>query len=197
LEENKEERTARISSGETTVSYPNLRFLSSDEAEQLDTRDIYRSLYPEYEPIVESRIRVIDYVHRARMVPQWEIELLSNIAKLRKSVSNIKHQLDDITEDLKDSSKTYNATIYDLNHPRYSLTTPIQVVIIEDEDEIVARMPELNLYATGDTDSEAIYELKQEMIELYEDLNSTDDKLGPLPESWLKTINKLIVRTDG
>ncbi len=100
-------------------------------------------------------------------------------------------------EILENESRIYNATIHELNNPKYSVIIPIQIVIVESEDEIVARIPELNLYATGDTDTEAILGLKQEIIELYEELNSTDNKLGPLPQSWLNTLNKLIVITDG
>jgi uncharacterized coiled-coil DUF342 family protein len=197
LEEKKEERPIKATPRVLTIPYSNIGSFASDEAEQLDTRDIFRALGSAYEPIDESNVRIIDFVQRAKRAPQWQNELLSSIAELRKSVSDIKQKLENITEDLEDYSKTYNATIYDLNNPKYSLTIPIQAVIIEDEDDTVARIPELNLYATGDTDSEAIYELKQELVQLYEELNSAESKLGPLPESWLNTINKLIVRTDG
>jgi hypothetical protein len=115
--------------------------------------------------------------------------------KISTKVNSIEKRLGNI-EDTLEEGRTYNAVIYELNNPQYSLSTPIQIIIIEDKEEIIARIPELNLYATGDTDTEAIYNLKSELIELYEELNNTEYKLGPLPKSWLATINKLMLRID-
>lgn len=118
-------------------------------------------------------------------------------ANISQKINSIENRLENIEENLQDKGRIYNATIYELCKNKYSITTPIQIIIIEDEGEVVARIPELNLYATGDTDTEAIYELKQAIIELYEDLNKTVNKLGPLPKSWLDTLNKLIVKNNG
>ena len=91
----------------------------------------------------------------------------------------------------------YNATVYTLGHDKYELTMPLQVVVEEDEAETVARVPELNIYASADTDTEAIFELKRELIRYYEHLRVSKRKLGPLPQSHLETLKRLIIEKNG
>jgi len=200
-EQHKETKTAKNFEELVAKSIPRdvgyINFLSPSERDRVVSRDILREIDEPYFPIDDAHIRVIDIQRSISRGPHWDRMIFENLKELNNKVSNLQEKVEEISETLQDTVRIYNATIYELNNLKYMITTPIQIVIIEDEDEIVARMPELNLYATGDTDSEAIYELKQELIELYEDLNSTDNKLGPLPESWLNTINELIVRTDG
>jgi len=126
-------------------------------------------------------------------IPRWYRAIYESLAELKEKVSNLQRQVEELVEAVKDAGRTYSATIYELGNSQYQLTAPVQVVMEENEEEIVARIPELNLYASADTDSEAIHELKQELIDLYEDLQSSDRKLGPLPKSWLETLRRLIV----
>lgn len=117
--------------------------------------------------------------------------------EVTKMVAQLQKRIDELAEVIHEIGKTYNATIFELGSNEYDLTSPLQIVIEEYRDETIARIPELNLYASGDTDAEAINELKQEVIKLYEDLESSDRKLGPLPESWLEVLRKLIAKKSG
>lgn len=171
--------------------------LSSKEREQLAEWDIRRELAEEYEPLDESFLRVIDIQRGIARVPRLDRLILQSVAELKEKVSDLERQLSEITEVLEETPKTYNATIYELGNSQYELTMPIQIVLEEHQDEVVARIPEFNLYASADTDSEAINELKQEVIELYEDLQTSDRVLGPLPKSWLETLIKLMAKKNG
>jgi len=171
--------------------------MSTRERERLAERDIFSELSGEYEPLDESRLRVIDIQRRVARVPRLDRAIFESLAKLREEVSDLQSRVDELTELARNTAKIYNATIHELGDIQYELTMPIQVVIEEDEEETVARIPELNLYASADTDSEAINELKQEVIDLYKELESSDRKLGPLPQSWLETLRKLIVKKNG
>lgn len=174
-----------------------VELMSTQERERLAERDILRELLGEYEPLDESRLRVIDIQRRVARVPRLDRVIFESVAKLREEVSDLRGRVDKLTELVRDTAKIYNATIYELGNTQYELTRPIQIVLEEDEEETVARIPELNLYASADTDSEAINELKQEVINLYEELESSHRKLGPLPQSWLQTLRKLIVNKNG
>jgi hypothetical protein len=174
-----------------------MNLLSFREQERFAEWDILREIGEEYEPLNESRLRIIDIQRRVAITPRLDRIILETMAKLREEVSNLRQKVDELTEIVRDTSRIYNATIHELGDSRFELTTPLQIVLEEDEEETVARIPELNLYASGDTDNEAINELKQEVIKLYEELESSDKKLGPLPKSWLLTLRKLIVKKNG
>ena len=171
--------------------------MSPEEQERLAGRDILIEVGEEYEPLGEYRLRIVDIQRRVARVPRWDRAIYESLADLKEQVSNLQKQVAELTEAVEDTVKISNATIYELGDGQYELTTPMQIVLEEDQEETVARIPELNLYASADTDSEAINELKQEIINLYEDLQSSDRKLGPLPESWLQTLRKLIVKKNG
>lgn len=171
--------------------------MSSKERERLVERDICREVGEEYEPLDEARFRIIDIQRRVARVPRWDRVIFESVAELNEKISDLQRQIGELTEAVEERAKIYNATIYELGNSQYELTMPIQIVLEEDQEETVARIPELNLYASADTDSEAINELKQEVIKLYDDLESSARKLGPLPQSWLETLRKLIVRKNG
>ena len=130
-------------------------------------------------------------------IPRWDRAIYESMAELNEKVSDLQRQVGELTDAVQETAKIYNATIYELGNSQYELTMPLQIVLEEDQEETVARIPELNLYASADTDSEAINELKQEVIKLYGDLESSDRELGPLPQSWLQTLRKLIVKKSG
>jgi len=171
--------------------------MSSKDRERLAQRDIFRESGEEYVPLDEATLRIIEIQRRVTRIPRWDRAIYESLADLKEQVSNLQKQVEELTEAVEDTVKISNATIYELGDGQYELTTPMQIVLEEDQEETVARIPELNLYASADTDSEAINELKQEIINLYEDLQSSDRKLGPLPESWLQTLRKLIVKKNG
>ena len=171
--------------------------MSPKERERLVERDIFIEAGEEYEPVDEARLRIIDMQRRVARVPRWDREIYESMAELKGKVSDLQRQVCELMDAVQETAKIYNATIYELGNSQYELTVPLQIVLEEDQEETVARIPELNLYASADTDSEAINELKQEVIKLYEDLESSARKLGPLPQSWLETLRKLIVKKNG
>ncbi len=171
--------------------------MSSKDRERLAQRDIFREAGEEYVPLDESTLRIIEIQSRVTRIPRWDRAIYESLADLKGKVSDLQRQIGELTEAIQETVKTYNATIYELGNNEYDLTMPLQIVLDEGQEETVARIPELNLYASADTDSEAINELKQEVINLYEDLESSDRKLGPLPQSWLQTLRKLIVKKNG
>ena len=178
-------------------SISDLNDVSREESNRNEIASILNALAQKYKPIREETVRIVEVQRRVSLLPNIEPVILNALIEIKKALSIFENRQVQITEEFENTSKIYNATIYDLNNDKYLLSTPIQIVLIEESDETIARIPELNLYAVGDSGSEAIYELKDEIISMYEDLISSENKLGPLPESWLNTLNKLIVSTDG
>lgn len=174
-----------------------INILSPKERERLAEQDILLEIGKDYEPLDESRLRIIEIQQGVSRTPRLDRMILEAVAKLRKEVSELRQKVDELTEIVRDTDRIYNTTIYDLGDNKYELSTPLQIVLEEGDEETVARIPELNLYTSADTDSEAIQELKQEIIQLYDDLLGSERKLGPLPASWLQTLRNLVVKKNG
>jgi hypothetical protein len=84
-------------------------------------------------------------------------------------------------------------TIRDLGNDAYSLKEPIGVVVETYEEEVVARWPELEAWASASTESEALAGLKQRICDDYQDLHKADAAtLGRLPRAWQRILNTLI-----
>ncbi|MDX1524183.1 MAG: hypothetical protein R3264_21310, partial [Anaerolineae bacterium] len=62
---------------------------------------------------------------------------------------------------------------------------------------VIARLPELEVFGEGLTDSEAIYNLKLSILDLYDELIETDVAfLDDLPQIWLETLKRMITKTN-
>jgi len=59
--------------------------------------------------------------------------------------------------------------LYDIDE-KCKVLQPIPIVIEELEEEVVASFPEIETYATGVNEAEAINNLKKSITELYRDL---------------------------
>ncbi len=200
-EQNEETRTTSTfqesDSGRIHRTLSLVDFLSTKERESLFTRDIFREIDEPYVPLDESHIRIIDIQRSIGRGTYWERITANILTELNKKLSSLEKQMTELATAVQNTSKICNATIYELNSSKYNLSMPVQIVLEEDQQETVARIPELNLYASGDTDSEAINELKEEVVNLYEELLSSDKTLGPLPKSWLYTLKRLLVKKSG
>lgn len=83
--------------------------------------------------------------------------------------------------------------INDIQMDGYFLTKPIEVIVKFYSNEVLAVIPDLEIYGEGDNEIEAINELKLELVDLYHDLiDIPDDKLGKYPRSWKKIVCSLI-----
>jgi hypothetical protein len=103
-----------------------------------------------------------------------------------------------LIERLEERPVVYSAQLLDLGDPRYALVQPLLVTIESHPDEVVASVPEYNLYATGASDAVAMMNLKAEIVSTYEHLEALGaDRLGPMPRQWLASMRKAIEPTDG
>lgn len=100
------------------------------------------------------------------------------------------------TESTKPSTPRVSTKIYDLGSKKHTLVEPIDAIYdYLLQDEILAIFPELELYGEGATESEARADLQNELIDLFEDLDSTPDSdLGDIPKAWKRILNRIIER---
>ena len=113
-----------------------------------------------------------------------------------KELSLLKNEIKDLKERLKnlEENLSVNTKIYDLASDEYELNFPVDIILKNiSDDEVLALLPELELYGEGNTESGAIDELKIEMIDIYGMLNDIpDSNLSKKLKSSKRIINKLI-----
>jgi hypothetical protein len=79
-----------------------------------------------------------------------------------------------------------------LKHPKYYLKSPVYVTLEYDADTVIAGFNDIEAFSYGDTESEAIERLCDEIVMIYEDLLAENDMLGPLPREWLAYLQGII-----
>lgn len=112
-------------------------------------------------------------------------ELHQEIGELRQRVAKLEKQPTIVT-----------AKIYELASDRYNLQCPVDLILKFYVDEVIAIIPDLEIYGEGSNEIEAMHNLKLELIDLYEDLSSiSDNNLGKYPKAWKKAINSVIQKS--
>lgn len=114
----------------------------------------------------------------------------TQLEKLAKKIEELKYAISCMTEQ---RPHVIGTKIYSLPSPDYELTTPLDVTVEIHQDEVVALIPDLELYGEGRNQIEAINELKLELLDLYDDLEEmTNEELGEYPQAWKKTLQRLV-----
>lgn len=94
--------------------------------------------------------------------------------------------------------RTWSTSIFELGDDAIILKHPL-IVTIEDygDDEFTASWPEVEAFASGATESEAINDLKDEIVALFRELSTMpDNELGKLPKRWKRALNSAISQGD-
>jgi hypothetical protein len=83
--------------------------------------------------------------------------------------------------------------IHSLPGTDYELLTPVPVVLEYEDGEVIASIPELEIFADGPTAEAAVAELKLEFEDLTDMLFAMEDKqLGEAPRAWKKMLAKVL-----
>jgi predicted RNase H-like HicB family nuclease len=73
--------------------------------------------------------------------------------------------------------------------PGYNITSDIECILTPNEDgSILIECPSLQLYSSGDTRAEAIENIEENIISLFDDLSENDD----FSEDWLRVKSNLL-----
>lgn len=124
-------------------------------------------------------------------------ELKQQVEELQRSLSDCLDLLDKLSDYASDGVVHHTAAINSIivDDTDIILKRPLFFLIeeYEGDDEVVARIPELQAAGFGSTEIQAINELKTLLGELYQDLVETpDEKLGKLPSQWKRILQEVI-----
>lgn len=186
---------------------PHELLLLAGAGEELRAMSLPGTLLPEYEPTPwehaasEEKYKPLPpgaleaAVLRARLA-----NLLSRMESLEGAIASavgemnrLGRRVEALEQRLAEQGIVRNAMLCDLGHEGYTLKCPISVVVDEYDEETVARFPEVEAFASAATEGEAIALLKEDIVQLYEELVVTDeDELGKLPRQWRRVLSQLI-----
>jgi len=122
--------------------------------------------------------------------PRTPINLVDRLQRLEASVTKL-------SEALLSRPVVLNTSIVDLGSEKHRVLQPIPIVIEEYSGSAVAVFPETETFGSGVTQSEAIGELKRQIVLLYDDLKEADpEDLGKLPAAWWRVLRHYMVRDD-
>ena len=93
--------------------------------------------------------------------------------------------------------RSFLVPIESLEPEPYEIMRPFTAVVIEAEGEFEAGIFDLGIFASGDTEEEAIANLKETLIDTIERLNGLpDSRLGKGPLRQKSLLNKCIRRVE-
>ena len=122
--------------------------------------------------------------------------LKSIIVEQRGALHQCLEMLDDIRAMLEDSAGSHTTSITSVtwNEIEIPLRLPLIVILQEDEEEVVARIPEFSSSGFGRTESEALADVKSELGSLYKELAEIpEEELGILPKRWKQGLDNLVI----
>ena len=103
-----------------------------------------------------------------------------------------------VTKNEASSSKKKSISLFDLESSKYKIIAPIDVKIEIDKTEISGSVQKLGLYAFGETESEVISEIQEDIIDLFEELSELSSaQLGLKPRNWKDFLTRHIELVNG
>lgn len=93
--------------------------------------------------------------------------------------------------------RSFLVPIETLEPEPYEITRPFTAVVMEAESEFEASIFDLSIFASGDTEEEAIANLKETLLDTVDRLNGLPDaRLGKGPLRQKSLLNKYIRRVE-
>lgn len=91
----------------------------------------------------------------------------------------------------------YHLEIRSLHSDRLLLKEAISVLVEEEEDQVIAYAPDLEIFGCGDDLGEALEDLRESIVELFTDLEQQQGKLGKDLEKIWQYLSALIEVASG
>jgi len=124
----------------------------------------------------------------------------TRLDQLCKQVAGIDSKLEQVLKNLAELSalrRSFSVPIESLEPEPYEILRPFTAVVMEGEGEFEASVFDLSIFASGETEEEAIANLKGTLIDTVDRLNELPDaRLGKGPLRQKNLLNKYIRRVE-
>ena len=147
------------------------------------------------EPLSSGQLRA-EFVAVTEAFGAWR-NLSTRIDELANELRSVSVAISELVSKGDEQPTTRVVALHELGRGDMKLRRPINVVVEEYEGEVVARFPEVEAFGSGDSEFEAIENLKGDIASLLLDVSQTSSKqLGRAPKRWLEILSSLIERSD-
>ncbi|MBI4466094.1 MAG: hypothetical protein HY656_01535 [Acidobacteria bacterium] len=148
---------------------------------------------PEHEPLDDERAQmIVSVLETVRLWGGEERALLkeavSRIEAVAETCTAIKNELG-LSKGQRTPAKIVPVETLD---EAFVLNRPILVVIEHSEGIVTATYYECEVFGEGETEFEALADLKQTFVEYYLQLRQSAETLGPLPAKHLRILSNLV-----
>jgi predicted RNase H-like HicB family nuclease len=130
------------------------------------------------------------------------IERLAELLEARRRESSRVDRLEQKVQDLRRGlatlaeSRPLPVPITTLAPDPFEVRRPIQVVVRPAGEGYVATFFDANISMSGDTEEEALSNLRELIVDVFEELEADEGSLGPEPSRQLAVLRGFIERTD-
>ena len=135
---------------------------------------------------------------KPRMPKRPEIAVLNGkvlhelLDKLEQDIASCNKKLEDLTEAFNERSVIKQAILFDID-ASLTVLQPIPIIIEENDNEVIASFPEIELFTVAENEPTAINNLKVSIKDLFVELADTpDNELGKIPLVWKRVLNKVL-----
>jgi len=108
---------------------------------------------------------------------------MSNAFRVENEIKELKDLLiSDVLPKVMESSKRKSVLINSLHNPLLKLEEPLVAHLEYDDEGVIAFCYDLDIFGHGDTEGEALEDLRKTISDLFFELESNKDNMGPFPE---------------
>jgi len=112
--------------------------------------------------------------------------VLRELTELRQQIADLLSRISTV--------RRWSGAIATLDDSRFELRMPLPIGFEEAEGTVVAYSHDFENYASGETEYEALDELRKVIVDDYESLEREADRLGPVPSRVFARMTSLIRR---
>ncbi len=125
-------------------------------------------------------------------------QLTDEVAQLSFSMTQMASQLSGLTETIQERPVVSPSFLSDLAAEHLEVSRLIPIILEQYQNEAVARWPEVEATGIGASELEAIESLRADIVELYDDLSSTDpEQLSRQTANVLSLLSSVVQKREG
>lgn len=144
------------------------------------------------EPLKRPENRLRNFQEDRNLYAPLESMTLAVYGLIRQ-VWNLENRVKELSESLSSKPNMVSFFLTDLSSEDYIVSSPMSAILEIYENEAIAQLVDLDAFGSGVTPTEAIQDLKAQVITLFEDLqDSRPEELGAAPERWKKFLSEHI-----
>ncbi len=122
---------------------------------------------------------------------------MTNASKVKDEIKEIKDLLiSDILPKVIESSKRKSVLVHSLHNPLLKLKEPLVTHLESDKDGVIAFCYDLDVFGHGDTEGEALEDLRKTISDLYFELVSNKKDLGPFPQKIWDYLSSIVEKKE-